>query len=123
MCSVGWSLFNNHCYKYFPDVATWSAAKSSCESVGSILASVHSTEENNFVHSLTSQSTWLGGNDINSEGVWVWEDGENWGGFTWWFSGEPNNGGDNEDCLEIRYSDYKWNDLACGTAISYVCKI
>ncbi|KAL9974664.1 hypothetical protein ACROYT_G011727 [Oculina patagonica] len=122
ICNVGWTLFNNHCYKYFSDEMSWSAAKSQCESLGSILATIHSGEENNFVYTLITKNAWIGGNDIDSEGAWVWEDGESWGGFTSWNSGEPNNDY-NEDCLVMIYSlAGNWNDLDCGAARAFVCK-
>lgn len=123
VCNVGWTLFNNHCYKYFSDLRSWSSAKSHCESLGSTLAAIHSADENTFVHTLisTGESPWLGGNDISSEGSWVWEDGENWGGFTPWNSGEPNNLYD-EDCLVMGYVSANWNDLDCGDARSRLCK-
>lgn len=80
---------------------TWSAAKTHCASLGSLLASIHSREENDFVRTLIPSYAWLGANDIVLDGTWVWEDGVEWGGFISWYSGEPN-GGDNEQCLQMR---------------------
>ncbi|KAL9974658.1 hypothetical protein ACROYT_G011721 [Oculina patagonica] len=119
--SDGWTQFNNHCYKYFSDATSWSTAKSHCESLGAILVTIHSEEENSFVHTLISEGIWLGGNDINSEGSWVWEDGENWGRFTSWISGEPNNQY-NEDCLVMVFEVGNWNDLSCSASRARVCK-
>ena len=107
----------------FSELKTWSAAKTHCESLGSLLASIHSREENDFVRTLISRETWLGANDIVSDGSWVWEDGEEWGGFTSWPVGEPN-GEEHEQCLWMRYDDIgNWNDASCNAAKPYVCKI
>ena len=100
----------------------WSAAKTHCTSLGSLLATIHSREENDFVRTLIPNHAWLGRNDIVSDGTWVWEDGVEWGGFTSWLSGEPN-GGDYEQCLLMRYdSTGNWNDQSCSDEMHYVCK-
>ena len=54
--------------------------------------------------SASDSNMWIGGNDIATEGTWVWEDGEIWGGFTAWNQGEPN-GGVFEQCIILL--DYK----------------
>ena len=102
---MNWTLFNNHCYKYFQDqLRGYSEAKAQCETFGASLATIHSKEENDYLWSLFSQSghnVWVGGNDEAVDGSWVWEDGMAWGGFTLWDSVEPN-GGSSENCLEIQ---------------------
>ncbi|MBL3702361.1 hypothetical protein GI582_06605 [Sulfitobacter sp. BDSS02] len=59
-------------------------------------------------HSGTYVTAWLGATDRDSEGNWIWENGE---AFTYsnWASGEPNNYW-NEDYLMGWYSGDKWND-------------
>ena len=86
------------------------------------MAAIHSREENDFVRTLISSPAWLGGNDIVSDGAWVWEDGVEWGEFISWASGEPN-GGDNEQCLVMK-NDLTglWNDDSCGKESRYICK-
>lgn len=120
-CNVGWAQLNNKCYKYFPNKTIWSASKSNCESLGSNLVAIHSREENNFARLLVSADSWLGGNDLDSEGSWAWEDREDWGGFLSWSLAEPNNSGGNEDCVVMTSSD-NWNDIPCTVLRSYVCK-
>jgi hypothetical protein len=39
-----------------------------------------------------------------------------------WNSGEPNNSSGNEDCAEVYDASGVWNDLACATAMPYVCE-
>ena len=91
-------------------------------SLGSFLAAIHSRKENDFVRTLIPNPAWLGGNDIVSDGTWVWEDGVQWGGFTSWHLGEPN-GGDHEQCLIMRYDLIgEWNDAYCSNEWHYVCK-
>ena len=122
---MNWTLFNNHCYKYFQDqLRGYSEAKAQCETFGASLATIHSKEENDYLWSLFSQSghnVWVGGNDEAVDGSWVWEDGMAWGGFTLWDSVEPN-GGSSENCLEIQRKNGKWNDISCTLLRYYICK-
>ena len=122
-CNIGWTLFNNSCYKFFQDKLTWSAAQTECEAFESLLVTIHSREENNFVWSLIPSGNfdiWMGGSDVASEGSWVWKDGQAWGLFTSWKTGEPNNLG-NEDCLLMYDESGNWNDLSCTATRAYVC--
>ena len=45
--------------------------------------------------------TWLGINDIESEGDWVWETGDPVE-YTNWCGGEPNNWGWGENCVVMK---------------------
>ncbi|XP_022794091.1 brevican core protein-like isoform X2 [Stylophora pistillata] len=124
-CHANWTLFNNHCYKYFQDhLRGYSEAKAQCKTFGAFLVTVHSKEENDYLWSLFSPSghaVWAGGNDEQVEGSWVWEDGVAWGSFVFWNRGEPN-GGSRENCISMRHQDGKWNDLHCTTLSYYICK-
>ena len=61
-------------------------------------------------------------NDIDKEGVYVWEDGSSITYNLGWGSGEPNNLG-NEDCLTIRKGDGLYNDYKCETQdCHFICK-
>ena len=63
---------------------------------------------------------YLGGNDKETEGNWVWED-ESEFEFTNWGDGEPSDI-DGEDCLMI-IPDGDWKDIDCEGSYSlhYVC--
>jgi len=67
-----------------------------------------------------SSSYWIGFNDIQEEGNFVWADGcpvE----FTAWNGSEPNNMGD-EDCTTFWASSSRWNDLPCSSEIGFICQ-
>ncbi len=55
---------------------------------------------------------WLGINDINSEGNWVYDSSNQPIAFSKWNEGEPNSAG-NEDCAEHRVVKGGWNDNNC----------
>ena len=65
---------------------------------------------------------WLGINDLDNEGTFVWADG-NTGTFREWDTGEPYDYDGNEDCGHTVASQY-WNDNTCTlVADCYFCSI
>ena len=72
-----------------------------------------------------SDAFWfLGLSDEASEGQFVWTDGTE-PAYTNWFSGEPNDGGDGEDCTAVRPLSgygYQWIDMSCDTEADYLCE-
>lgn len=60
-----------------------------------------------------STRVWIGLSDIHAENSFTWSDGSKFFSSEGnWYYGEPNNNGNNEDCVE-RLSDGRWNDLPC----------
>ena len=126
--SDGWRLFNAACYKFFTEAKPWSEAEQYCDQqLNSTLVTINSQEENNFVKSLLlasigDEKAWIGGNDMDTEGTWVWVDGSDWSEFDNWNTNEPN-GGRNESCVEILPDrEYKWNDIPCAESKAFICK-
>ena len=77
----------------------WTNAESHCITLGGHLASVHSDKEKDFILGLSStKQFWIGGNDEETEGEWVWTDGSD---FSYSFSNrwQPYNYRNKEDCL------------------------
>ena len=115
----GWTFYNNHCYKKFGDSTYWSNAQNFCRWSGGDLVTIDDAAENGFVVSMISSNSWIGANDIATEGVWTWSDGTPWS-YSNWSSGEPNNS-KNEDCAEL-YPAGTWNDKSCGNYLNFVCE-
>ena len=80
---------------------------------------MRSFEENYLMYNTATNSTtcWIGLNDIDDEGTFVWADGTD-STFTYWTPGEPNNSSDGEDCTGTNGVS-TWNDFNC--AISLAC--
>ncbi|XP_053302126.1 lactose-binding lectin l-2 [Pleuronectes platessa] len=115
-CPMFWYSFNNRCYKYVSTHMTWADAELYCVSQGANLVSIHSLDEQNFIKTLIKNFdhaegvTWNGLSDLHKEGSWMWSDGSAVN-FTFWSSGEPNNGIGIEHCVYDNYgTDKKWND-------------
>ena len=109
---------------------------------GTDLATIMSDKDNQLVRvattaadaALSTDRIWIGLNDIDEEGNWcTWNDdteisvkGSNSnctdGNYTNWYTDEPNDADDNEDCAEIN-SDYgdAWNDMPCTNEFYFAC--
>jgi hypothetical protein len=66
------------------------------------------------------KSAWIGLSDRETEGKWVWVDGEPAGPFLNWGPGEPNNEHGQEHCVGY-YSNKvgQWNDFVCEPSVWY----
>ncbi|XP_065146178.1 galactose-specific lectin nattectin-like [Paramisgurnus dabryanus] len=123
-CQRGWTRFDGQCYKFFSQSVNWATAEKNCRSIGAYLASVHSTEQNNFLLSLlvsANTAVWIGGHDGEIEGQWLWTDGSQFH-FSNWCTKEPSNYGGKEHCLDLNSQINRcWNDASCYTTMSYIC--
>ena len=125
-CAVGYELSdsNRYCYKRVTASKTWAAAQAACRSDDPLrntdLAVIGTQVDADFLDSQGFGDSWIGLNDITTEGVWLNVDGTT-PTYTGWTGSEPNNGwGRNEDCTHYR-SAKNWNDLACSSAQPFVC--
>lgn len=66
----------------------------------------------------SSNSYWIGFNDRENEGDWLWSD-RSTSSYTNWADDAPNNGG--YSCASVGKSG-KWHDGKCGDKLNVVCK-
>lgn len=107
---------NSHTYYLLEPDITWTEAEAEAISLGGHLVTINDAAEQDWVWSTFSEGKsrclWIGINDVDVEGNFVWASGEV-PAYTNWTPGEPNNYGGNEDYGEMDYSKGgKWNDLA-----------
>ena len=121
---------NGHYYEYINTTGlTWAEAKdaaaaSTFNGLTGYLATITSSEENDFMESKTTSgdNVFIGATDNASEGVWIWDTGPEAGTQFWsgdssgsavggeyngWGAGEPSG----EDYAEWRSSTGAWNDV------------
>jgi hypothetical protein len=103
-------------YQIVPGNFTWEQAKSDAEARGGHLATITSQTEYESMKRIlgldnSNSVYWLGGNDIQQNGVWEWVTEEAWG-FTMWRPSEPNDffGYRSENAIEL-YPDDSWCDV------------
>ena len=116
--------YDGHTYLLCAVAKQWTSAQSACLSVGYDLVAFGSEEEEVWIsdaaYAYYRSTYWSGFNDRDSEGDWVWSNGEEVV-YTDWASGEPNDSG-GEDCGQIIWSGYAWNDLTCGSGLPFICE-
>lgn len=110
---------NNHIY-YLLEAANWTNAEVAAVALGGHLATINDAAEDAWVYATFSliggvpRTMWIGLNDAQTEGTFVWANGES-AAYRHWGPGEPNNIG-NEDFVCYFPPDYQfretWND--CG---------
>uniref|UniRef100_A0A8C2E4Z6 Neurocan core protein n=1 Tax=Cyprinus carpio TaxID=7962 RepID=A0A8C2E4Z6_CYPCA len=122
-CEHNWRKFHGHCYRYFTRRHTWEDAEKDCREHSGHLASIHSTQEQDFINGLCHENTWIGLNDRMVEEDFQWTDNmdlqyENWR------ENQPDNflaGG--EDCVVmIAHENGNRNDVPCNYNLPYICK-
>jgi hypothetical protein len=123
----GGSLYNDangHYYEFVgaPGIS-WTnahteAAARSLYGLQGYLATITSSQENDFLTAKVSGTAWIGASDAAVEGTWRWVAGPEDGSllsYSNWAPGEPNNSGGNENyCHMMTWTTPpgEWNDLA-----------
>ncbi|KAL4231645.1 hypothetical protein ACF0H5_009224 [Mactra antiquata] len=126
-CLMNGVRFENSCYLVSSIKATWQQAVDACFKMGAHLAEVNSAAENEFLAKVNIDvigTMWLGGSDMDMEGVWKWHTSRQYFTFKKWRYTEPN-GGRKENCLHF-YGHQRalgeWNDIPCDHSLQYVCE-
>uniref|UniRef100_A0A8C4M6Y6 Fc fragment of IgE receptor II n=1 Tax=Equus asinus asinus TaxID=83772 RepID=A0A8C4M6Y6_EQUAS len=113
-CPDDWVHFQKKCYYFGEGPKRWIQARFACSKLHGRLVSIHSQEEQDFLtRHANKKGSWIGLRDLNIEGEFVWMD-QNPLDYSNWQPGEPNNGGQGEDCVMMRASGH-WNDAFCGS--------
>ena len=122
-CSPGWTYFPNtaRCYKHFPESIMWVEARNFCLSLPNIgdLVSIPDQATNEFLTTLSTDISYIGASDAETEGTWKWTDGTTWG-FENWAPGEPNNYGGPQNFAVIRNTGL-WDDVGYET-LHFFCQ-
>ena len=103
---------------------SWTDAQQHCINVGGHLMEVKAHEE--FEKALQFRNElddfWLGGNDIQDEGVWIWDSNdEMMNRNRFWENDQPNNLEADQHCLQMYSGGF--NDRSCTILKSFVCEI
>lgn len=133
-CDEGWTKYNGHCYIRNTTALSQPEAMSACQQFGAYLLEVDDVKENHWVTSTLLKdvycineyfcTTWTGGNDIETEGVFVWGYSGTPVTFTNWDAWNPDdmhNPSEEIDCVEMFYTG-QWNDKPCDSATSFICE-
>jgi len=120
MKSCASHTYNGHAYAFCHYGASWENAKTACENNGYHLAVIDDADEQAFLQTKAISTYWMGHNDLEEEGKFVWEVGNP--EYTFWCGGQPDNSGE-EDCTLYRWSGNGcWNDYKCNTGWYFICE-
>ncbi|XP_076874509.1 C-type lectin domain family 4 member E-like [Brachyhypopomus gauderio] len=122
--------FNSSFYYISTQMKTWSESRQDCRERGADLVIINSREEQEFISKTFPDSeAWIGLTDMNIEGTWKWLDGTPLSTGFWW-EGEPNQYGGNEDCAVTGYKKRPiiigvntWNDRSCNMPQRWMCEM
>ncbi|MBL8950726.1 MAG: VCBS repeat-containing protein [Myxococcaceae bacterium] len=99
----------------------WPDAQAKCKSFGGNLVTIESVSENRFMSAGGTGQWWIGLNDRNVEGSWLWASGES-PGYSRWAVMQPDNSMNLEDCVTVHGETLFWNDDQCQVAKPYICE-
>ncbi|XP_054718076.1 macrophage mannose receptor 1-like [Uloborus diversus] len=118
--------FDSHCYFVHNETYSWHRARQYCEDKGYSIASVHNTDELEFLlklvyeeHNSGSLQLWIGLNSLTSD-TFEWEDGTPVD-FTFWNDGQPKDY-KLKKCANMHYIDAVWQLENCNVRLSFICK-
>ncbi|XP_026692793.2 lymphocyte antigen 75-like isoform X2 [Ciona intestinalis] len=105
----------------------YQAAVSACALLNATLARVKTTQVQQFLVQKINNTTanyYIGLDRINPTPTgFQWNDGTNLTADESQFGVTLDNSGGNENCVHLRHeSQYKWNDISCGTTMKYICE-
>ncbi|XP_025089317.1 C-type lectin domain family 4 member M-like [Pomacea canaliculata] len=132
----GYVLYNKRCLKLYTIGQDYQTARRRCQADGAHLFHFKSREEDGppllmlmdtngqQINPKLGQGLWIGADDIVTEGNFLWSDGTPLiRGSPLWSSGQPDDAGRAEDCVEIAYpNNFVLNDFQCVFKLSFVCQ-
>ncbi|XP_045572353.1 CD209 antigen isoform X1 [Salmo salar] len=129
-CPEGWRLLGSSCYFLSTQMKTWEESRLDCLNRGAYLVIINSLEEQQLIFGVNKRA-WIGLTDSVTEGTWKWVDGTPLTTPSYWYSPQPDNGGDNpangeEDCVELNTETWHpvkaWNDQSCEDNRYWICE-
>ncbi|XP_051992409.1 CD209 antigen-like protein E [Xyrauchen texanus] len=133
LCAVHWIHSGGKCYYFSTVKMNWTQSRDYCVTLGGHLVIINSKEVQDFLVSEVKETHWIGLNDLETEGHWVWVNNQPLSDSTeFWYrhssgSNEPDNWseinplGENCACLGDYILD-SWLDASCEYKKKYICE-
>ncbi|XP_062841305.1 CD209 antigen-like protein E [Trichomycterus rosablanca] len=130
LCDKGWRSLGLKCYFFSTSNLNWMASRDSCVEKGGHLVIITSQAEQDFLASQIKDLHWMGLNDLEMEGKWMWVNNKTLDeiGVKFWYTrtdqpSEPDNwrvenpSGENCAC-----TGHQWVDVSCRRREKYICE-
>jgi hypothetical protein len=117
--------FRGSMYLICADALSWSDQSAACNDLGAELASFGSTGQNLVIANASRDvgigQYWIGLNDRDVEGEFVWSNGEA-STYTRWGNNQPDNASPDHDCATLDNDTYFWATQDCATELPAICE-
>ncbi|KAI2653104.1 C-type lectin domain family 4 member E [Labeo rohita] len=135
-CDMTSTTFKGKLYFFSCDKLNWLCSRAFCVSKGADLVTITSQTEQRFLLSKIKDWNWIGLNDLETEGHWVWVNNQtlNETGVQFWHKrtsekSEPDNWKEDdhtgENCAivknDVNYLD-RWFDVSCNYQMKFICE-
>ncbi|XP_066531601.1 CD209 antigen-like protein C [Hoplias malabaricus] len=128
-----WLSFGVKSYYFSSNLLNWEMSRDDCTKKGGHLVIITSNEEQDFLSSKSGDSCWIGLNDLETEGQWMWVNNQPLAetGVSFWLKrpngfDEPNNfrlvDFSGENCALLLSEYAAWNDVSCREMNKYICE-
>ncbi|XP_056597450.1 C-type lectin domain family 4 member E-like [Triplophysa dalaica] len=135
LCAVNWTHFEGKCYFFSTVKMNWTLSRDHCVTLGGHLVIIDNNTEQAFLTSNVKITHWIGLNDIEIEGRWVWVNNQPLNdSIEFWIKREngvrePDNWIKDhpagEDCASLGHpageTDF-WTDAFCFQEKRFVCE-
>ncbi|XP_046699636.1 C-type lectin domain family 6 member A-like isoform X2 [Silurus meridionalis] len=136
LCEKGWKSLGLKCYYFSTSKLNWTQSRDDCVKKGGHLVIISSRAEQDCLSSQLQITHWIGLNDLETEGKWMWVNNQslNETGVTFWFrspkgQNEPDNwtvqDPSGENCASLGNGNgniHTWFDASCKTLKKYICE-
>uniref|UniRef100_A0A8C1MKQ8 C-type lectin domain-containing protein n=1 Tax=Cyprinus carpio TaxID=7962 RepID=A0A8C1MKQ8_CYPCA len=130
----GWIACRGKLYLFSSDKLNWSSSRDVCVSKGADLVTITSQSEQDFLVSKIKETHWIGLNDLETEGHWVWVNNQTLSetGVQFWFREGPrepdnwkNQDPSGENCASLGDENgnfQSWFDASCKKQKKFICE-
>ncbi|XP_062866857.1 CD209 antigen-like protein B [Trichomycterus rosablanca] len=134
LCDEGWRSLGLKCYFFSTNNLNWMASRDSCVEKGGHLVIITNQAEQDFLSLNIKETHWMGLNDLEMEGKWMWVNDKTLDetGVKFWLEtnpSEPDNwrnedpSGENCACLGNEAGSFdRWFDASCRKVKKYICE-
>ncbi|XP_076157588.1 galactose-specific lectin nattectin-like isoform X2 [Alosa pseudoharengus] len=142
-CNNGWEAHGGQCYFFSNKNLSWTLSEEECVHKKSHLAIINDEKEQKLLMGISAPKMqfpedkfWIGLNDRQTEGEWLWVDNTPLTNKGFWLENEPDNWKgvnnqypDGEDCVRMGVKNFiansaaaGWVDTACERKYKFICE-